>query len=593
MKKSIIYGMMIAAGLSMASCNDFLDDNRWPLDQQTDNPDYWNNVVNVQAQTNTLYGYYLGYGNGTSWTNNFYYRSLNDDQCAEMQSGSGIIFSNWKYQYAPEKNSVWDDSYVAVRKCNTIITRVSESSLSDVVKNNYVAIARLNRAYQYWDLVRSFGDVPLITIVPDVNSPELYMDRTPRNTVMDFVLEDLNYAVQNITQQSNKIEFSKDMANAMKAQICLFEAAYAKYHQHDNARAEKYYKEVITACRALMGSYSLCNDYRSLYNSMWVADASKGFISLQDNPEIIFMKGYQTGVLGHSMIKYLSSNTPICGMTKDAFDAYLFKDGKPKALTSENTTDAAVREADGKLCIQTLFDVRDKRLEATIDPYLAFNGNQWARNNSDPLSSVTGYTIRKFVNPGTTFDENTNDGSNAVCAPIYWLAEVYLNYAEARAELGQLDDADMNATLNKLYARAGLPAQTVASLSAMNDPANNMGVSSLLWEIRRCRRCELMFDNYIRYWDLVRWHQLELLGTNTNPSPAIYLGANVSNADASQLTGVQVTADGYIDASKSENGTSVRNFTDREYFFPIGTTIINLYKKHDENTTFKQNLGWE
>lgn len=163
--------MLAASGIMLTGCNDFLDDNRWPLDKQTDSPEYWSNPVNVQAQINTLYGYYLGYGNGTSWTNNFYYRSLSDDQCAEIASGSGVIFSNWKYQYAPETNSTWDDSYAAVRKCNTIITRVGESSLTDKQKSNAIAIARLNRAYQYWDLVRSFGDVPLVEIVLDVNSP--------------------------------------------------------------------------------------------------------------------------------------------------------------------------------------------------------------------------------------------------------------------------------------------------------------------------------------------------------------------------------------------------------------------------------------
>lgn len=585
--------MLAASGIMLTGCNDFLDDNRWPLDKQTDSPEYWSNPVNVQAQINTLYGYYLGYGNGTSWTNNFYYRSLSDDQCAEIASGSGVIFSNWKYQYAPETNSTWDDSYTAVRKCNTIITRVGESSLTDKQKSNAIAIARLNRAYQYWDLVRSFGDVPLVEIVLDVNSPELYGTRTPRNQVMDFVLADLDYAIENIDQQSNNIEFSKDMAQAMKSEICLFEASFAKYHQKDNARAEKYFNEVIKACQALMGgSYTLCSDYRSLYNSVWTADASRGFVSLRDNPEVIFMKGYEAGVMGHSMIKYLSSNTPICGMTKDAFDAYLFLDGKPKAKQSaENQDDAAIREADGKLSIQHLLDKRDKRLEATIDPYLAFNGNMWARENSDPLSSVTGYTIRKFVNPGTTYNENTTDGANFVNAPLYWLAEIYLNYAEARAELGKLDNNDLNLTLNKLYARAGLPAQTIESLSGMNDPANNMGVSSLLWEIRRCRRCELMFDNNIRYWDLIRWHQLELIGTNTSNNPAIYLGANVSNAAADQLTGVQVT-NGYINAAMSSNGTSTRVFTDREYLFPLGTKLIDLYRQHDKNIVFEQNPGW-
>ena len=581
--KVIIMGALAAAGMSLTSCNDFLDRNRYPLDTQVDQPLYWDNTVNVENQINGLYSNFTGYGNGTSWVNNFYYRSLSDNQCAEIASGSGVVFCQWKYQYAPENNTVWDANYKVIRKINTIITGVEGSSINEIDKANFIGIARLNRAYQYWDLVRCFGDVPLIEGVLDVNSPELYGKRTNRNTVMDFVLEDLNYAVANITQQSNKIEFSVDMAQAMKSEICLFEASYAKYHQKDNARAEKYFDEVIKACNAVMGSYTLCDDYRSLYNSVWTADAARGFVSLQDNPEVIFMKGYSLGILGHSMIKYLSSNTPIAGMTKDAFDAYLFKDGKPKALTSENTDDAAVLDADGNLSIANALAVRDGRLAQTIDPYLAFAGCMHARENSDPLASNTGYTICKFINPGMTYNENTLDGSNFTCAPLYWLAEIYLNYAEARAERNLLDNNDMKMTLNKLYKRAGLPEQTVESLSGMTDPANNMGVSNLLWEIRRCRRCELMFDNYIRYWDLIRWHQLELL--DTTKYPAIAMGANVSNAPA-DLTASVIVTDGYIDAARNTASTSVRTFTEREYLDPIGTSQLKLNKE------LTQNPGW-
>jgi hypothetical protein len=588
MKKHLLYSLIAATGLSLASCDDFLDDNRWPLDSQTNNPAYWNNEVNVEAQINTLYGYYLGYGNGSSWTNDFYYRALSDDQCAEIQSGSGVVFSTWAYQYAPETNSTWDNNYTYIRKFNTIINNVKASTLPEKVKNNFMAIGRLNRANKYWDLVRCFGDVPLVMTVLDVNSPELYGARTNRNVVMDTVLADLNFAVNNIDQINNKIEFSKDMANAMKAEICLFEASYAKYHQNDEARANKFFNEVVNACQEIMSSnrYSVCSDYRSLYNSVFTADASRGFVALSDNPEVIFIKNYSLGTLGHSMVKYLSSNTTISGMTKDAFDAYLFVDGKPLATTSENTDDAAVLDANGYASIEHVFAARDKRLEATIDPYLAFNGCTWKRDNSDDLASVTGYTIRKFINPGMTYNECTLDGSNFTCAPIYWLAPVLLSYAEAKAELGTLTDADLDASINKLYTRAGLPNQTVASLSSINDPANNMNVSSLLWEIRRCRRCELVFDRYTRYWDLIRWKQLELIGTNTNPSANIYMGANVSKLPAEKLSGVQVT-DGYINAAKTTAGTSTRIFTEREYFYPIGTKQL-VY-----NPNLTQNPGWE
>ena len=117
----------------------------------------------------------------------------------------------------------------------------------------------------------------------------------------------------------------------------------------------------------------------------------------------------------------------------------------------------------------------------------------------------------------------------------------------------------------------------------MTDPANNMGVSNLLWEIRRCRRCELMFDNYIRYWDLIRWHQLELL--DTTKYPAIAMGANVSNAPA-DLTASVIVTDGYIDAARNTASTSVRTFTEREYLDPIGTSQLKLNKE------LTQNPGW-
>ncbi len=579
--KHLIYIACAAASFSMVSCDDFLDKNRYPLDIQTDQPAYWNNKVNVEAQLDAFYGYYTGYGNGASWVNDFYYRSLNDDQCAQMNSG-GVVFTQWPYQYAPVSNSVWDATYVAIRKCNTIVIKVEGSTLPEPEKLNYTAIARLNRAYQYWDLVRNIGDVPLIEGILDTDSEELYGPRTPRNEVMDYVLKDINFACENIAQQSNKIEFSKDMANAMKAEICLYEAAFAKYHQHDNARATKYYEEVVNACNNLMGKYEVCDDYRSLFNSMWAADSEKGYVSLRDNGEVIFMKGYLAGTLGHSMIKYLSSNTPIAGMTKDAFDAYLFKDGKPLATTGEVKDDAAVPTEDG-LSIEAALAVRDNRLAQTIDSYLAFNGNSHQRPNSDPLASNTGYTIKRFVNPGMSYDDCTTDGRNATCAPIYWMAEIYLALAEAKAELGTLTDADLNNTINKLFKRAELPARTVAELNAINDPANNAGVSSLIWEIRRCRRCELMFCKNARWWDMIRWHQLDKLDTVKYPNTA--MGANVSKASAEQVKNVSVT-NGYIDAAKNSAAVSTRIYNEREYLQPIGTTQLRLNKQ------LEQNPGW-
>ena len=563
---------MFATGVSMASCDHFLDEHRFPTDQQTDNPAFWENEINVQGEIDYFYEYFMGYGNGASWNGTFYYQSLNDDQIGKIASGS-VNFADWNYLQVPTSNSVWSASYTAIRRANIIIQNVSISNLAEAKKNNFLAQARLNRAYQYYDLVRNLGDVPLVTTVLDVNSPELYAGRTPRNEVMDFVLEDLDFAINNISEQSNKIKWSVDLANAIKTEICLYEASYARYHQKDEARAKKFYEETVKAATPIIASYTYTDDYASIYNS--TMDAADGMIGLLSNPEVILLKPYVKSINGHSLCKYTSTATNICGMTKDAFDAYLFLDGKPKASTTENATDMGVMDATG-LSIQNLLDVRDKRLAAQIDPYVYYNNFTWSRNNSDPMQSLSGYGVRKFINPLMEYYYCVTDYQSYVNAPLFWLSKVALDYAEARAELGKLDDTDMNKTLNKLYARAGLPTQTVASLSAMNDPANNMGVSSLLWEIRRCRRCELMFDGF-RYWDLVRWHNLDLLDTTQHPN--INLGANATPALADHPIS---NVDGYVCSFPDYS----RKFSEREYLAPLGSGQIAL------NPNLKQNPGW-
>ncbi|MDE6271009.1 MAG: RagB/SusD family nutrient uptake outer membrane protein, partial [Muribaculaceae bacterium] len=237
-----------------------------------------------------------------------------------------------------------------------------------------------------------------------------------------------------------------------------------------------------------------------------------------------------------------------------------------------------------------LLAVRDGRLSETIDPQLAFGAVTFSRPNSNNLNSTTGYTICKYVDPSFPYQQTVTAGSNSTSAPIYWLAYTYCDYLEARAELGEIDNADILKCVKPLWERAGIDTSNLSLgyLQNMNDPANNMGVSSLLWELRRLRRCELMFDRNHRYWDLVRWHKLDLLDTNQHPN--IVLGANVAAATTEQL-GTVVRAGEYINAAASGNSVSSRVFSEREYLQPLGTTIIRLYI--DKNLELPQNPGWE
>lgn len=587
MKKIIIAGLLTMGAL--ASCNDFLD--LAPQDKFTDTPEYWDNTVNLEDQCNLFYEDYLGYGNadGQGW---FYYKTLSDDQ-VDFQK------NDWAWKNAPATSSDWKDAYKSIRHANFILKRLSTSRMDEDDKANFQAIARLNRAWQYYQLVRMFGNVPLVISVPDHHSDNiLYGPRVDRDVVMDSVAADLNFATKHIAG-TNKQRFTKNMAYAMLADVALYEGTYCKYRKaEDNAgkgpdatRAKTYLNACVEACKVIMGNaaFKLNDTYQGNYNS---TDLSK-------NPEIIFYKPYSKNTLMHSLIDYTVNTGGTNGMTKDAFDNYLFLDGKPRASTALNKTDApkmvivnVQKKVDGVMKtvqdtsynIKHLFAVRDKRLSVTLDTVLAFKGKAFSRAGSNAFTSTTGYGVAKYDNPQLlTTTERNNINRQYTDAPIYWLSVIYLNYAEAMAELGTITQNDLNKSVNLLQARAGLPNMT---LTPDADPANNMGVSNLLWEIRRARRCELMFDNWYRYWDLIRWHQLELVDSKAHPN--IYRGANMTTVDKPQveLDTLNNAAPWEVYMVGSNTRKQVRTYDKKYYFYPIPTGQKAL------NGNLEQNPGW-
>ena len=561
MKKIFYIGAVLMA-TSLVSCNDLLD--KYPLDTFTNSPTYWSNVNNLENQCNTFYNNYSGY---TGW---YYFKNLSDDQVA----ADGDL--NWTYTTVPSSSSNWSAPYTEIRRANYILEGIKMSSLDEKETKPFAGIARMNRAWQYYLLVRMYGDVQWIDYVMDpADEKNVYGAREDRDVVMDKVLEDLKFAVETIGG-GRRDRFSSDMARAMLAEVALYEGTYCQYRTAadngkaaDPARAKKYLKECVDACAAIMANtaYELTADYKTNYNS----------IDLSKNKEMIFFKPYETNLMCHSLVDYTLNTGGTHGMTKDAFDSFLFLDGKPLATTTKDKDDAAYKTAEGKYSLDKVLSVRDKRLSAIIDPVLVMKGSPYSRHGSAEFTSTTGYGIAKYDNwDEMTVDERNNIGKQYTDAPIYWLSVIYLDYAEAKAELGELTQGDLDKSVNKLQARAGLPAMTTSPAA---DPANDMKVSNIIWEIRRCRRCELFCDNWFRYWDLVRWHQLDKLDSQKNPD--IYLGANLKNVSNPE---VDVNAAGYMKGSNTEN--LARKYENKHYFYPIPSGQLIL------NENLKQNPGW-
>ena len=583
MKKIIAAALIAATMVPLTGCDDFLDNNRYPETTIVLSPDYWTNE-NCQLQVNR-YIDELNPAYGTTQNGWFYFQTLNDDQV-------GSSFADWPNTTVPASDADW--TYTNIRGANYIIAGAGQSKqLTESQRGNYVGIARLIRAVSYYKLVRMFGDcVWESEVVYPEDEDILYGPRTSRDVVMDSVFADLDYAINHITTTNDKVSYSRDMAVAYKSEIALYEGTFCKYRtQADNGiapnmeRANKYLNESATASLDLIncGRYSFSDDYQAIYNSVWGGMDGVDGVKIPDfnkNTEIIWGRHYDKDNGRHSLISFTCSSTTTSGMSLDAFKSYLFLDGKPAASTSYNTSLVGEpTEFDGKAAysIAKVLENRDKRLSITTDPYVYYMGMTWARAGATGMNSSSGLGVAKYDNIHLPVGARNMSSNNYTSAPIFWLSYIYCNYAEAKAELGTLSDADMNLTINKLYKRAGLPEQTVAGLSAINDPANNMGVSSLLWEIRRNRRCELMFDNYIRYWDLVRWHQLELLDSQKHPD--VMRGAYIANAPV-QPGDAQ---DGYVRPFAGRN----RLYEAKYYLRPIPSGQIDL------NKNLGQNPGWE
>ena len=579
MKKIFLF---FAAGLLLTSCSDLLDTE--PYDQFT-KQNYFTNETNVQLFANYFYNTFTGYGSGSG---DYYFNNLNDDQ-----GTTGI--AKWTFTAVPATAGAWNTPYTEIRRANTLINAVPGiDAMSDASKNNWIGLGRLYRGWQHYKLVRAYGDCYWVDKELDSNDEDiLYGPRQDRNMVMDKVLEDLDFACANITMNgSSRVLFNKWVALAMKAEVCLYEGCYSKYVANNAGRATTYLNAAKAACLEIMnsGNYELNDDYKSNFDDD----------DLAGNKEMILYKHYIQGTMAHGTIDYTCGSTQVNGINKDAFDSYLFRDGKPLATTTMDKSDEGkiVRiidnsglytEAQPYIDMTDVFANRDPRLAAQVDNILQFVGCGFARfpgqaSISAQSTSSTGYGVMLFDNvkyAGANNAQRQSTNGNYTDAPIFWYAEILLNYAEACAELGSCTQADLDKSINKLRDRVSMPHLTVAPAA---DPANNMGVSNLIWEVRRERRVEMMFCMNDRYYSLQRWNMLKLLDTNNNKNlcRGAHIG-NFGNVPGLDLSKVTIDGEGYIDCT---NNGAPRIWDSKYNLFPIPSGQIDL------NKAMGQNPGW-
>ncbi|RPD39476.1 RagB/SusD family nutrient uptake outer membrane protein [Chitinophaga barathri] len=496
---------------------------------------------------------------------------------------------------------VWTD----LRNINYFIENAEKSTVA--TKGHYLGLAHFFRALFYFEKVKRFGDVPWIEKTIDItDDATLYAARNDRFEVMDKVLADLNYAIENITLTNDPscTRITKNVARAYKTRICLFEASFRKYHTdyEKQATAAAWYDEVIAEANNIKG-YVLHRGaapdrgYRELFIAKSAfTDETILSVALSSNLQVF-------SSANRRFISPTYGNRP--SLTRRFVNTYLNLDGTPFTSNAGYQTTPFVDEVKN----------RDLRLKQTIRL-----GDYRRTENGLPVvappnfsQTYTGYQpIKWCYDERFPFDdESRNDNAHII---MRW-AEVLLNKAEALAEQNKMTPADWTATIGALRERAGITGPTLTTLPTVADPYMinffaGKFTNAVLLEVLRERGVELIFEG-LRPDDLRRWKLGGLFQTapmNGMYVPALgeydlnedgikdvcfYQGAKPPSTTPT-IAFVDVSPSTAVGRIQLSNGTSgevmwnagARQWIDAKYLYPIPEAVKT------RNPALGQNPGW-
>lgn len=570
--------MMLAVMLfGLTACEDFL--TRRPKDELS--PDtYFRTETECQLYTNNFYTI-------LPVASDFY---LEDDDYVIPKSLSAKVIGN---RVVPSSAGTWN--WVMLRQINFFLSRSHQCEDNDV-RERYEALAKFFRAYFYFEKVKRYGDVPWVDEPIDANDKTLYRGRDPRADVMEHVLDDIDFAIENLPSGRDVYRVTKWTALALKSRIFLFEGTFRKYHglqgwedclQEAADAASKFIKE---------SGYGIYKSGTTPYQSLFTLADS-------DRSEVILTRVYKQSIsLVHGANEALTSAASTHGgLAKDVVNMYLMADGS--RFTDKPRYDM--------LDFYDETQDRDPRLAQTIriPGYTRMGETELLAPNFAAVT--TGYQLIKYVceKKYDSYNSSEND------MPIFRTAEVYLNYAEAKAELGTLTQADLDISVNKIRARVSMPAINMDQANADPDPylldkvtgypnVTKSANTGVILEIRRERTVELILEGF-RYWDLMRWKEGKrferpFYGMRLDGASEYDLDRN-STVDLVVYEGempsiVQgVVYKSLSELNLSENGNIrlhediTRKFDEaKDYLYPIPTEDIVLTQG-----IVKQNPGWD
>ena len=559
--------------------------------------DYFKNATDLELFSNPFYNNLLDKGPFDEQSDVIVHAILSD------------VLTGGNRRTVPNSGGGW--SWTNLRRMNTLLEYADMCEDKEAV-TKYTAVTRFFRAFFYFDKVRRFGDVPWYDIQLGSADELLYKPRDSRELILTKMLEDIDYAINSggLTEEISPFRVNKWAALALKSRFCLFEGTYRKYHNLNlEGNDANYYLDLAAkAAKEIIekGPYELYStgnpdkDYLTLFAQRGSATSTNEYI-------LAIKFDYALGIRHNASAYALLPSQGRPSLTRKFVNTYLMANG-------ERFTDQPGWQ-------EKSFNEETQNRDPRLAQSMRTPGYKRIGQNDilapDFSVTVTGYQPIKFVqNPKDNSSNNDRTDSSDCDIPVFRLAEVYLNYAEAKAELGTLTQADIDLSIKKLRDRVGMPNLDMDHANANPDPylsapetgypnvtGPNKGV---LLEIRRERTIELLQEGH-RYYDLIRWKEGKaftqpLLGLyipskgeydlDGDGTPDIYLKTKGETPSTKAPLIMEIDQDiflsegdhGYISPHKKNPGEWNEA---RDYYYPIPTDDRSL-----TGGALTQNPGW-
>ena len=547
----------ISIAFTLSSCNGFLDREEDSFIDKTATFDSYNRTKQYLTYAYTLLpeGLYR-------FSREALLASATDDAEFAIESADIQQFNNGSWNALNNPDDVWNRYYSGISKCCTLLENTDHvnldisrldpdkqveyaNSLKDI--RMWRAEARFLRAYFHFELLKRYGPIPIVTSTLSINGN---YENTPRPTmkeVVDFIAKECDIAAdtleltpwRNVNDAFGRA--TKGAALALKSRLLLYAASPLYVDFGDTNEANKptdvaLWKSAADAAKAVidLNQYELASSYADLFKNDF------------QNKEYIFVRRYAANS------DFEKSNFPVSfggkggtNPSQNLVDDYEMLDGTP---FDWNDPAKAAQP----------FENRDARLGATILMNMApFKGKkvatypEGADASPNPNATKTGYYLRKFLNEDVNIQ--TGGSSSGHVVPLFRLAEIYLNYAEALNECDPTNP-DIALYLNKVRNRASLPNVSALSQEQMRAV------------IQHERRVELAFEEH-RSWDVRRWK----IASSTLGAPL--MGVQIERKPLGGYTYMPVKVE-------------QRVFQPKMYWYPIPQSEVLKLKQ------WKQNNGW-